>query len=259
MLLIRIFTARGGLHAEGLILNWWEETEARAHRTRTPATLGQALWQRFVAARLDPDLSYGPAYDLGMLHDLCADYVKLIEGVLVAADQDAAALRRQGLAVARWAKQAQFWTQASLPAFNQLMDSLELEPDELARREELTAGGADSLPEEEAKLHGRYRNFHLLYERLDLKLASIGLDESMHRGLARAMARIYEECLVTLRLITGMAKDQNPRFRNLARLLLEINTTWHFDLGPYHLGFGELRARPTGVRGLQTYLLLAFA
>ncbi len=239
-------------------MNWWEETEARAHRAKTPAALAQTLWQRFGTAGIDPDLTYLPAYDLAQLHDLCADYVKLIDGLLTVRDGDLPNLRRQGLALVRWARNAAFWTQSTAPAYNQLMDGLDLESGELAAREEVALEGQHAQPEEQAKLDGRYRNWHLLFERLDLKLASAGLEERVQRGLARSLARLYEECLVTIRLIGGLEKEAHPRFRPTARLLLQINTTWHFDLGPYHLGQGEVRAKSGGAPGLQTWLLLAF-
>ncbi|MFZ5816835.1 MAG: hypothetical protein ACOY93_16335 [Bacillota bacterium] len=239
-------------------MNWWEETEARAHRARTPAALAQTLWQRLQAAGIDPDLAFIPAYDLAQLHDLCADLIKLVDGLLVAADGDRPALRRQGLALMRWARTAAFWTQSSAATYNQLMDSLDLEAEHLAAREEVAAEAEAAQPEEQAKLDGRYRNWHLLYERLDLKLASVMVEERVQRGLARELARLYEEALVTIRLIGSLERESNPRFRPTARLLLQINTTWHFDLGPYHLGFGEMRAKSGGSPGLQTWLLLAF-
>lgn len=239
-------------------MNWWEETEARAHRARTPAALAQTLWQRLQAAGMDPDLAFTPSYDLAQLHDSCADLIKLVEGLLLAADGDKPAIRRQGLALMRWARNAHFWTQSTAAAYNQLMDSLDLESDQLAAREEWVEEQGAGKPEEQAKLDGRYRNWHLLYERLDLKLASVGVDERTHRGLSRALARLYEECLITIRLITGLEKESTPRFRATARLLLQINTTWHFDLGPYHLGAGEMRAKSGGSPGLQTLILLAF-
>lgn len=239
-------------------MNWWEETEARAHRAKTPAALAQTLWQRLQAAGIDPDLAFLPAYDLAQLHDLSADLIKLVQGLLEATDGDRATIRRQGLALARWARQAAFWTQSTAAAYNQLMDGLDLDAGELASREEVAEVASTAQPEEQAKLDGRYRHWHLLYERVDLKLASIGAEESVQRSLARALARVYEECLVTLRLISALERDANPRFRSTARLLLQINTSWHFDLGPYHLGHGELRARSRGTPGLQTWLLLAF-
>lgn len=240
-------------------VNWWEEAEARAHRAKSPAALAQTLWQRMQTAGLDPDLAMGPSYDLAHLYDLCADFVKLAESVLLTADGDQAGLRRQGQVLGAWARYAHHWTQASAASFNQLMDSLDLDADVLAQREAAApAGAAGDLPEEQIKLEGRYQHWHLLYERLDLKFASAGMEEKIHRGLARSMARIYEQCLITGRILSGLEKETNPRFRNTARLLLEINTTWHFDLGPYHLGHGSLRAKAQTLPGLQTWLLLAF-
>lgn len=239
-------------------MNWWEDAEAKALRAKTPAGLGQTLWQRCLAAGLDQNLSAVPAYDLASLHDLCADFVKLVEGLLVLSDGDSASLRRQALLLGRWARHAHNWTQGSAGPFNALMDSLDFEPDTLAEREEVALEEQGGLPEETPKLEGRYRHWHLVYERLDLKFASVAMDERVRRGLARSLARIYEQSLITFRLITSMEKESQPRFRPLARVLLEINTTWHFDLGPYHLGHGELRASGISSTGLQTWLLLAF-
>lgn len=240
-------------------MHWWEETEARVHRTRTAAGLATTLRQRLQAAGLDEDLAFGPAYDLAMLHDLAADYIKLTESLLESADGDRAAQRRHAMALTRWARSASAWVQISAPGFNQLIDSLELEPERLAGREALPEEAASGAPEEQPKVDGRYQFWHLLYERLDLKLESAGVEEKVRRPLARTLARIYEQCLLTFRQITGLEKESSPRFGVVSRLLLDINTAWHFDLGPYHLGHGELRARGMTAPGLQTLLLLAFA
>lgn len=240
-------------------MNWWEESEARALRAKTPAGMAQALAQRFSAAGLDMDMAFAPAYDLAHLHDLCADLVKLVESLLLTADGDRAGLRRHGMTLARWAQYAHAWTQGSAPGFNQLMDSLDLDADTLARREEVADEGTAAQPAEQVKLDGRYQHWHLLYERLDLKLASIGVEERVRHALARSIARTYEQCLIAVRLLAALEKEANPRFGQVARILLEINTTWHFDLGPYHLGHGELRGRGAGAPGIQTWLLLAFS
>lgn len=237
-------------------MNWWEETEARAHRARTPATLAEALWQRFQAAGLEVDRGFLPAYDLALLFDLCADLVKLVEGLLVLADGNRVGLRRQALLLNRWAQMAEFWTRSSASAFNQILDGLDLDPSLLLERGGGEEQEAAAMPEEQAKVDGRYRNWHLLYERLDLKLTSAELPERIHHGLARSLARLYEECLITIRVIHALEKDANPRLRGVSRLLLQLNTTWHFDLGPYLLGHGELRPLPGGGPGLQTLLLL---
>jgi|GEM_PF-1858182 len=241
-------------------MHWWEETEARIHRTPSAVTGAQSLWQRLCQAGLDPELSFLPAYDLAALQSLCADLVKLVEGLLEAADGDRAAWRRHALVLLRWAKSAEAWTQATAPTFNRLLDSLDLDPSELADREEaaeVQPGEADLLPAEQAKLEGRYRHWHLLYERLDLKLATMGLEERTGRALARTLARLYEECLVTFRVLAGLGREQAPRYRPTVRLLLQINTTWHFDLGPYVLGPGQARADGVSTIGLPTWLLLS--
>lgn len=240
-------------------MHWWEETEARIHRSKHAATRAETLWQRLQAAGIDPDLGFLPAYDLARLSELCADLVRLVDGLLLVADGDQKGLQRQGIALLRWAELAAHWTRSTAPAYNQLLNGLDLDASELAQREEITAGEEGALPEEQAKLDGRYRHWHLLYERLDMKLASIPMEESVHRGLARVLARLYEESLVTYRLLHGLEKETHPRFRGTARLLLQLNTTWHYDLGPYHLTQGELRPKGGGSIGLQTWLLLAFS
>jgi len=240
-------------------LHWWEETEARIHRTNSAATMGQALWQRLVQAGLEPDAAYLTAYDLAALGLLCADFVKLADSLLEVADGDRPAFRRHVLALLRWTRSAELWARETAAAFNRLLDSLDLEPATLAAREEVEADqpARDLSPEEEAKLEGRYRHWHLLYERLDLKLATMGLDEAVRRGLARGLARLYEEALVTFRLLSGLSRESAPRFGRTVNLLLQINTTWHFDLGPYVLGPGQARPDGRGTVGLATWLLLA--
>lgn len=237
-------------------MNWWEETEARAHRSRTPATLAQTLWQRLQAAGVDLDLAMLPAYDMAQLYELCIDLVKLVDGLLLTADGDKPALRRQGRLLLRWSQGADHWWRTTASEFNRLMDSLELDADALAGRE-AEEEEVEADPEEQAKVDGRYRNWHLLYERLDLKLAAADVEAHHRRSLARALARLFEECLVTIRLLDGLFRESTPHFRPTARLLLQVNTTWHFDLGPYHLGSGELRAKGGASLGLQTLLFLS--
>lgn len=241
-----------------MALHWWEETEARIHRTTSAATLGQGLWQRLVQAGLEPDAAYLAAYDLAALQLLCADLVKLVDSLLEVADGDRAGWRRHALALLRWANSAESWARETAAATNRLLDSLDLEPSTLAAREEVEAEPNGALsPEEEAKLDERYRHWHLLYERLDLKLSTMGLEEAVQRAVARTLARLYEEAVVTFRLLSGLSRESRPRYGQVARLLLQINTTWHFDLGPYLLGLGQARPDGRGTVGLATWLLLA--
>lgn len=239
-------------------MHWWEEAEARAHRAKTAAALGQTLFQRLSAAGLDSDLAFAPAYDLGRLHDLCADFIQLTQAVLETADGDRDRLRRHGLVLLRWTRYAHGWTTASAAGFNQLIDSMQLDPDDLASREAGPDDESGDRPEAAPKVEGRYQRWHLLYERLDLKLTACGIEPQVSQGLSRSVARIYEQSLLTIRWLAGLERDPQPRFRAVAGLLLDINTAWHFDLGPYHLSQGELRSRGSSPRSLQTWLLLAF-
>jgi hypothetical protein len=238
-------------------MNWWEEAEAKALRARTPVQTGLVLWQRLQAVGIDADLAFVAAHDLACLLDLCGDFVKLVDSLLTCADGDRQAIRRHGLALSHWARRAEAWTLDTAPAFNQLVDSLDLDPELLTAREEAGEAAPLSRPEEQPKVDGRYQYWHLLYERLDLKLGSIGLEERVQRALARELARVYEQSLLTFRQITQLEKE-TPRFRTVSQTLLDINTAWHFDLGPYHLGCGRLRPRGMAMPGLQTWLLLAF-
>lgn len=237
-------------------MSWWSDAEAQAHRARTPAAQAQALYQRLVAAGIDQELAFAPAYDLAHLYSLCGDFVKIVDSLLAVADGDGLALKRHARLLLRWAEYAHGWTEASSDPFNQLMDGLELDPEQLALREEVVPEAGEEAPEAEPKVGGRYRDWHLLYERLDLKLATAAADEQAHRGLARSLARIFEHALLTLRVIGMLEKGPNPRFRPVARLLLEINTTWHFDLGPYHLAHGRVSARGPLTPGLSHWLMI---
>lgn len=202
-------------------MRWWEEAEARAKRTPSPAALAQTLWQRLKEAGVDPDLSFLPAYDMAALYFLCLDLVRLVEAILVTADGDAPELRRQTTALWRWAEEAGQWTRTTAPAFNQLVDSLDLDPEEIALREAVEPEDLRLSPEEQPKLEGRYEYWHLLYERLDLKYASIGVEEAVHRGLAHSVARIYEAALQFVRSMTALEKNPRPHYGQVARLLLD--------------------------------------
>lgn len=236
-------------------MNWWEEMEAQAHRARTPADAAHRLWQRFQEVGLDPDLSLVPAHQIAALAALCADYVKLTESVLLAADGDATAIRRALTALDLWTRQAHFWTEESAKPFALLLNSLDLDA---ALLDERHVAEADTplLPAEQGKADGRYRMWHLLYERLDIKLSSVETDAKVARALARDLAEVYEESLVALRGISRLEKEAKPRFRTVSRLLLDLNTALHFHLGPHHLGPGEISPKGGATPSLRTWILL---
>lgn len=236
-------------------MTWWEGIEAYAHRTRTPADMAHRLWQRFGEAGIDPDLALLPAHQIATLVTLCCDFVKHTESVLVAADGDAAAIRRALAAIDLWLQQARFWTELSAKPFAQLLNSLALDTERLDESEFADDEGAARLPQEQAKADGRYRMWHLLYERLDIKLASTGADPQIARALARDLAEVYEEIMVALRAITRLEKESRPRFRTAARLLLDLNTAFHFHLGPHHFGQGEIRPTGAAAPSLRNWIL----
>lgn len=237
-------------------MNWWQETEARAHRTRTPGDMAHLLWQRFCEAGLDPDLSFTPAHQIAAFAQASAEFIKLTEALLVAKDGDRRAIHRSLAAIDGWASHLQFWIERSEKPFARLLDSLNLDADLLAAREEGLDTSTPRPPQEQAKVDGRYRNWHLLYERLDLKLASTEADAGVARSLAREIAEIYEECLAALRDTERLEKDARARFRNAARLILDLNTGFHFHLGPHHLGYGAIDLKGGAVPSLRSWILL---
>jgi hypothetical protein len=238
-------------------MGWWDETESRALRTASPFALGQLYAQRLEAAGIALGRAMLPCYDLARLQALCLDYIKLVDGLLTVADGDRDGMRRWGALIARWGEAALNWAERSGPAFNELLEGLDFTPEELAEREEIDVQDG-AAPDEQIKVDGRFRPFHLLYERLDMKLASIGTPERVHRGLARALARLYEEAIWTVGELYRLEKESRPRFRQVSRLLLDLNTTWHFDLAVWLLPPGRLREVGPSAPGLPTWLLLTF-
>lgn len=237
-------------------MNWWQETEGRAHRTRTPGDMAHLLWQRFCDAQIDPDLSFIPAHQIAVLAQACAEFIKLTESILMVQDGDRGAIHRALSATDQWAAQMQFWVERSEKPFARLLDSLNLDAELLASRDEASDPIEAGAPQEQAKVDGRYRNWHLLYERLDLKLASTGAEAKVARTLARELAEVYEECLAALRDISRFEKSSHARFRQAARLVLDLNTGFHFHLGPHHLGYGPVDPKGGAVPALRTWLLL---
>lgn len=238
-------------------MSWWDETETRALRASSPQALGQIYLQRFEAAGIAPAKAMLPCYDLALLGQLCLDYVKLVDGLLTVADGDRVGLGRWAALLGRWSESALHWAERSGPVLNDFLAGLELSPAELAERESvepLLAGA----PDEQMKADGRFRPFHFLYERLDLKLASSGAPERVARGLARVLARLYDEAIWTLAELHRLEKESRHGYKRIARLLLDLNTTWHFDLAVYVLPHGRLREGAPSTPGLPTWLFLAF-
>ncbi|HLO04720.1 MAG TPA: hypothetical protein VK191_16565 [Symbiobacteriaceae bacterium] len=238
-------------------MGWWDETETRALRAPSPQALGQLYLQRMEAAGIAPGKAMLPCYDLALLTSLCLDYIKLVDGLLTVADGDRDGLRRWGALIARWGESALHWAERSGPVLNELLAALEFSPTELAERESVEPLEAGA-PDEQMKADGRFRPFHFLYERLDLKLSSIEAPERVARGLARILARLYDEAVWTLAELYRLEKEGRPRHRAVGRLLLDLNTTWHFDLAVFVLPHGRLREGAPSAPGLPTWLFLAF-
>jgi hypothetical protein len=236
-------------------VNWWQETEARIHRMKTASDLALLLQQRFGAAGLDPDRTWLPAHQIAALIGSCSELVKLVDSLLLTGPDDTPALRRSLAAIDLWARQMEWLVAGSEKPLAKLLDSLEPDTPPPPAYQQIRPGG-DLPPEEQAKADGRYRNWHLLYERLDLKLAAPDVDAAVSRHLARELAEIYEEALVAVREVGRLEKEVKPGYRSVSRLLLDLHTAFHFHLGPHHLGHGApdpARATPPAVR---TWLLL---
>lgn len=225
-------------------MHWWDETEGRALRTRSGAALALALWRRLQAAGCDAEAALLPAHGLAGLYGAGCDLVQVVDSLLVA---PAGGVRLHLLELAAWCRRAAFVIGESERPFLLLLDSLRPDPEDLARRvaAEPGAGGA---PAEQPKLEGRYQRRHLLYERLDLKLEAEGLPAPARQPLCRDLATVYEEFLVALRSIHRLQGEDRLRHGELVGLLVDLNATFHFTLGPRHLA--PARAEPGSAPGL---------
>jgi hypothetical protein len=238
-------------------MGWWDETETRALRAPSPQALGHLFLQRLESAGIAPGKAMLACYDLALLQSLCLDYIKLVDGLLTVADGDREGMRRWAALIARWGESALTWAERSGPVMGDLLTGLELSPKELVERESVEPLD-HGAPDEQMKADGRFRPFHFLYERLDLKLLSIQAPERVARGLARVLARLYDEAIWTLAELHRLEKEGRPRYRPVTRLLLDLNTTWHFDLAAFVLPHGRLREGAPSTPGLPTWLFLAF-
>lgn len=241
-------------------MSWWEEAENRALRAKAPVGLAQTLLQRLEAAGLDGEAALAPCYALGQVPAATADLVQVSEGVLLAADGDRAALRRQALLLRAWARQTLVLCETCRAPLAGLLDRLE--PDDRRAAADLTretaaahaALAAPAPPAAAAKQAGRFARWHLLYERLDIKLAAAGLPASLARGLGREWSESYAELLSlydrTQTLLTGPA-----RRGEVVRYLLDAHATLHYSL-PHHLGVHRPAGGAPQALALQGWLIL---
>lgn len=241
-------------------MSWWEAAENRALRARAPAALAQTLLQRLEAVGLGGEGALAPCYYLGQAYFAAMDLVQICEGVLLAADGDRAALRRQALLLAQWARHALALSEQSQGPLAALLDRLD--PDDRRTAAELAqatarahAGGPGAPPAAEAKQAGRFQRWHLLYERLDIKLAAAGLPASLSRGLARELAETYADLLNLFDHTHALAGDAAARRREVVHFLLDAHAALHFGL-PHHLGVYRPAGAPPAALGLQGWLTL---
>lgn len=234
-------------------MHWWDETEGRALRARGTAQLALVLWRRLQDAGCSPELALLPAHGLAALHGAGSDLVQVVESLLVAPQ---GALRLYLLELAMWCRRAAFAVTESERPFLLLLDSLKLDPADLDRRSELPPGAA-AAPAEQPKLEGRYQRRHLLYERLDLKLEAGGIPAPARQPLCRDLATVYEEFLVLLRVIHRLQGEDRVRFGELVRLLVDLNATFHFTVGPRYLQPLRVEAGAQPGLGLPGWIALA--
>lgn len=240
-------------------MHWWEETERRALRTRGGAALAITFWQRLREAGCPEQLALLPAQALASLHGAAVDLVHWVDGLLTAPES---ALETQLLALRGWCRQTAFLLQESERPFLFLLDGLRLDPEELPAgpEEDWAPGPAMALaPEEAPKWEGRYRQRHLLYERLDIRMEALGLHASLRRPLCHSLASVYEEFLVLLRRLGPLAAGERLRFGQAVRLLTDVNATFHLDLGPRQLSPTRVDPGRPVIPGLATWLDQALA
>lgn len=218
-------------------LHWWEEAEHRAVRQRGEATLALGIWRRLREAGFDARLSLLPAHGLARLYLAACDLVQVTDSLLVA---PAGELSLHLYELADWCRGAWAAVEWSERPFLLLLDSLRPDPEDwpaaAAAGTGAEATGPAPAPEEAPKLEGRYERRHLLYERLDLRMEAEGLLAEVRRPLARDLATVYEEFLVTLWQVHGLlSAGERTRRRAWERLLVDVNATFHFHVGPRYL------------------------
>ncbi|BDG59985.1 hypothetical protein [Caldinitratiruptor microaerophilus] len=216
-------------------MHWWDEAEHRALRQRGQATLALGIWRRLREAGFDAHLSLLPAHGLARLYLAACDLVQVTESLLVA---PAGELSLHLYELADWCRAAWAAVDWSERPFLVLLDSLRLDPDDWPPAAAAGAGAVTPAPppEEAPKLEGRYERRHLLYERLDLRMEAEGLPAEVRRPLARDLATVYEEFLVTLWQVHDLlSAGERARRRAWERLLVDVNATFHFHVGPRYL------------------------
>lgn len=236
-------------------MHWWDETESRALRARGSAQLALTLWRRLQDAGAAAELALLPAHGLAQLHAAGCDLVQIVDSLLVA---PRGAGRLHLMELAAWCRRAAFAVAESERPFLLLLDSLKLDPDDLRFREPGTEGPVGA-PEEQPKLEGRYQRRHLLYERLDLKLEAEGIPPGVRQPLCRDLATVYEEFLVAVRGIHRLQGEGRVRFGELVRLLVDLNATFHFTVGPRYLAPARAEAGAPPGLGLPGWIALALA
>ena len=238
----------------------WGEIEARIHRTRSAADLTETIRRRLVDARCPAGPALLTATLLAQCYFQSVDLVKIIDALLMEAEGDRSSVGVRLLQIREVASGLRHFARRLELPLVALLEAIG-EADRLGEVDVLESVGVGSAssPEEAAKLDGRYRDWHLLFERLDMKLASAGAGDRLRRGLARDISEIYEELISVVRSTDDLASGRAASIGRIARCLTEINAALHFHLLPNHLGEsmnvpGEARALPA----LLTWIILFF-
>lgn len=242
----------------------WEEAEARALRTRGPGALTLTIWQRLRSADIDPTLSLLPARGLAQLHFAGVDLVHLVDALLVAPSGGYALHLAE---LYSWCRGAHFWVEESARPFLLLLDRLQAAqpaaPAGPPPAEAVTAGPPEPAdpapPEAQAKLDGRYRQWHLLYERLDLKAEAEGLPPDVRRPLCSMLAETYEEFLLFGHQLHALVQAPRASWSRWTQFLAAVNATFHYHLGPRRLAVGRIDAGLPPAVGLPARILAALA
>lgn len=236
--------------------SFWADTEARALRLRGPAQIALTAWQRMKEAGLDPELCLLPAHAVGRVQIAAADLVQIVDSLLAAPRGTA---RLHLIELLGWSRELGFTLEQSARPFMLLIDSLQLDPALPGPRGEAAVAAVPPGPEEQAKADGRFRGWHLLYERLDLTMEAEGLPADLRRPLCRDLAEVYEELLVTLRDSHLLLAETPARWRAWADFLSDFDATYHYHVGPRRAGVAWVQPNRPAEWGLQGRLIAALA
>lgn len=238
----------------GISMNQWEEAEARYLRTQGPGALSLTIWQRLKAAGIDQSVSFLPARGLARIYFWGVDLAHLVDAMMVAPAGD---LSLHLAELYDWCRTASIGLEGSARPFLLLLDRLQVDP--RGQVPEAPSPGAALPPEAQGKIDGQFRQWHLLYERLDLKAEAEGLPVDIRRPLCRDVAEVYAEFIRVGDRLQSLLRADRSVWSQWVRLFSEVDATFHYHLGPRRLSAGRLDAGSPPSVGLPTRILLALS